>query len=420
MLLLVAHQLFAAPTYYSPITINHTQVPSTQTDFPVLINITDSRFKDVAHSGHVQSTNGYDIRPWSSASIFATPIIYELERYNPSTGEIVIWAKIPSLSSSSDTVIYIAYGDSSLTTDGSSSATWSNGFLGVYHLKDGTTLNVLDSTGANNGTNHSVTAAIGQIDGAGGFASVSSQYIDCGTGMNPTAITLSAWVNGTTFPSSYISVLSRDVNGSYDSLLVKSNGKLACYLVASADVHYDGTGSHTLSTGQWYYLVMTYNSTSGLIGYVNAASDGTGAANGSLNTSTARTDIGQDPNNTGRFWNGVIDEARVSSVARSADWITTEYNNQNTPGTFETLNSEVGPLPTPTPTATSTPTATASATFTPTATATASFTPCAPTPTNTPTATPSDTPTPTATATASFTPCALCSGISRARADNPQ
>lgn len=73
-----------------------------------------------------------------------------------------------------------------------------------------------------------------------------------------------------------------------------------------------------------------------------------------------------------------------------------------------------------------TPTATPSSTPTPTATATASFTPCAPTPTATatftptPTATSTSTPTPSATATASYTPCAICSGISRARADNPQ
>ncbi len=31
----------------------------------------------------------------------------------------------------------------------------------------------------------------------------------------------------------------------------------------------------------------------------------------------------------------------MASVARSADWITTEYNNQSAPGTFETLGTEV-------------------------------------------------------------------------------
>lgn len=32
------------------------------------------------------------------------------------------------------------------------------------------------------------------------------------------------------------------------------------------------------------------------------------------------------------FFSGTIDELRVSSTARSANWILTEYNNQNAPG----------------------------------------------------------------------------------------
>jgi hypothetical protein len=37
-----------------------------------------------------------------------------------------------------------------------------------------------------------------------------------------------------------------------------------------------------------------------------------------------------------------MDEVRVSDVARSADWIATEYNNQSSPGTFCALGSETG------------------------------------------------------------------------------
>jgi RHS repeat-associated protein len=32
--------------------------------------------------------------------------------------------------------------------------------------------------------------------------------------------------------------------------------------------------------------------------------------------------------------NGLLDETRISNIARSADWILTEYNNQNSPSTF--------------------------------------------------------------------------------------
>lgn len=349
--LLSTSQAWAAFGYYSPISINSAQVPSTQTDFPVLVSVTDARFKDVAHSGHVQSSSGFDIRPYTNSGLGTAITGYELERYNATTGEVVMWVKVSSLSSST-TPFVLAYGDSGITTDGSSTTTWSNGFLGVYHLKDGTTLSVADSTGSNNGTNHSVTATSGQVDGAGSFVSASSQYVDLGNGINPQfGITISAWVNATSFPNAYNSVISRVGTGAnYSALDIKSTGKLTCFVAVGggSTLIYDGTGSHTLSTATWYYLTMTYTNTGGggvaLIGYVNAASDGTvNSGSADLVQTAAFTNIGNDPQNASRFWNGKEDEARVASVARSPDWITTEYNNQLAPGTFETLGTESSP-----------------------------------------------------------------------------
>ena len=37
------------------------------------------------------------------------------------------------------------------------------------------------------------------------------------------------------------------------------------------------------------------------------------------------------------YFKGIIDEVRLSSVARSPSYITASYNNQNNPSTFYTL-----------------------------------------------------------------------------------
>jgi trimeric autotransporter adhesin len=42
----------------------------------------------------------------------------------------------------------------------------------------------------------------------------------------------------------------------------------------------------------------------------------------------------------GDYLNGILDEVRISKIARSAGWITTEYRNQNAPGTFYTVGAE--------------------------------------------------------------------------------
>lgn len=332
-----------AQVYYSPISINSAQVPSTQTDFPVLVSQIDNRFKTIANGGHVANANGYDIRPYSDSAL-TTALTYELERYNATTGEVVMWVKVASLSSST-TPIYLGYGDAALTTDGSSTATWSNSFIAVHHLKDGTTLSMLNSKGGTVILNSGgATAVAGQINGAANFVAASSQYLEeSAGGWTANALTYSAWIKGTSFPAAHNPVFGKGFSSnSYDSITVKSNGKLLCRFATQAVIlSYDGTGSHTLLTGTWYHVAITYDSTAGLIGYVNASSDGTVAANGNGLNSAVAAFVGSNRGATTEFWNGIIDEFRVSNTARSADWLTTEYNNQSAPATFETLGSEV-------------------------------------------------------------------------------
>lgn len=330
-------------SYYSPISINAAQVPSTQTDFPVLVSVTDARFKTVSNGGHVTSPNGYDIRPYTDTTLGTAITGYELERFVATTGELIMWVKVASLSSST-TPIVLAYGDSSVTTNDSSTTTWSNSFLGVYHFKDGTTLDVNSATGSNNGTNvGTVTAATGKIDGAASLGSITGfgQRIEIGNSINPAAITWSAWINPSSFPNAYNAVEGR-INApgtSYSFIYVKSTGNVAWYVKASADVFVD-PGAATLLTGTWYHVVMTYDSSSGLVGYINGSVDASAVANGALTTLASDSAVGTDLGTTSRYWSGLIDEARVASVVRSANWVTTEYNNQSAPGTFETLGAE--------------------------------------------------------------------------------
>lgn len=334
-----------AQLYYSPVTVNTGQVPSTQTDFPVLVSYTDARFKTTGNGGHVANANGYDIRPYSDSGLTTAITGYELERYNASTGEVVMWVKRSSLADGN--VTYLGYGDTTLTTDGSSTTTWSNGFGHVLHLADGSTLSVKDSVTGTNGTNHSATATSGKIDGACSVASASSQYIQMAAAeTNSTSATLSAWVNGTSFPNAYNPPVTWENPNStffYMAMYIKSNGKLAgfAYFSVGGDTSFDGTGSTTLSTGQWYYVVLVADSTFGLRGYVNAVANGTAANAHNLTVSNTVTGyVGRSPRNS-LNWNGPLDEARISGVARSADWITTEYNNQSAPATFATLGTEV-------------------------------------------------------------------------------
>src|ERR1043166_9148404 len=122
-------------SFYSPVTVQSGQVPSTQTNFPMLVSYTDNRLKSVANGGHCQTP--FDIRPYSDSSL-TTALTFESVFYSASTGQVEMWVKIPSIADGS--IVYLAYGDASLSSDGSSSSTWDSHFKGVWHLPNGTTL----------------------------------------------------------------------------------------------------------------------------------------------------------------------------------------------------------------------------------------------------------------------------------------
>src|SRR6266513_320286 len=84
------------------ITIDHTKVPNTdQASFPVLISGIYSYVATIANGGNVMNANGYDILFASDAN-GVNPLPFEQESYNPSTGAIVDWVKLSTMSHTVD------------------------------------------------------------------------------------------------------------------------------------------------------------------------------------------------------------------------------------------------------------------------------------------------------------------------------
>ena len=145
-------------SYRKAITIDRTRVGASclanLTNFPVLIRIqNDKDLKTTANGGRVTSSNGYDI-------IFRgtdlNQLDHEIEKYDGASGTLVAWVRIPSLSVSTDTVIYMDYGNSLITSPTANpNGVWDTNYKGVWHLKEsgnGTAGEFKDSTvNANHG-----------------------------------------------------------------------------------------------------------------------------------------------------------------------------------------------------------------------------------------------------------------------------
>jgi Domain of unknown function (DUF2341) len=198
-----ARPVHAAYTFNQTVTIDHTKVGSSDsTNFPFLFSGTYTYLKTVGNGGNVQKSSGYDIA-FATSSACSSLLSFEMESYGASTGTVAFWVKIPTLSHTSDTVIYLCYGDATVSTfqGGAYGAAWDSNYKAVYHLPNGTTIDGTDSTVNDvDLTNSSGTAVAGVVDGGLHVASASSAQMD--TANNPyssstfssNGLTMEAWV----------------------------------------------------------------------------------------------------------------------------------------------------------------------------------------------------------------------------------
>ncbi len=341
-------------SYQRDIVINHTQIPNTdQANFPVMISVTDPVLASTANGGHVANPNGYDM-VFASDVNCQTVLSYEIESWNAATGQLIAWVNVPLLSHTTDTLIRLCYGNSTITTNQSNPAgTWNGNYLGVYHFPNGTTLSTADSTGnASSGTASGVVAAAGFIDGGAQFNGATS-YISLPSavfGTYPTNFSesFSAW-----FKSSATGVIIGQTNltvpgtspGSWvPALYLDTAGKLRATFFWHGSGNAEIVTANAYNDNNWHFAVDTYTNGVETL-YVDGQNAGSQqvSENSSANNyflGTGYTSGWPASNGGWMYYGGLLDEVQISNIARSSDWLTAEYNNQSSPATFYTIYPE--------------------------------------------------------------------------------
>ena len=314
----------------------------------------------MAHGGYVQNTvtqtggNG-GTEPadavFGTTSTCSTLIPWETESYNATTGAWVFHFNNGTYHSAGGDLIYLCFDRASVTTQQNTGsyapgAVWNDGyFQGVWHVPNGTTLSLLDSTaGAHNGTLTTISgtalvAGAGVIDGcvyesAAGPVSYSS--VPDSTAFNSANMTVSAWIK--TSDSAYLdSIMERD-SGASRQFQFRMSSADANFIIFIGGSAYSVSSSVVVNDGNWHHVVGTFNGSTLLV-YVDGVQKGTTSVSGSIDTG-AGTALFLDGSQRGNFtMPGYQDEYRFSSTARSADWITAEYGNQKASSTFLTVGS---------------------------------------------------------------------------------
>ncbi|MEX2514740.1 MAG: DUF2341 domain-containing protein [Candidatus Paceibacterota bacterium] len=348
-------------TYREKITINADQVEETLTDFPVYVDLSDfgSQFFNNVRS------DGGDIR--ITASDGTTELAREVVSVDTasSTGEIHF--KADEIDAEADTDFYIYYGNTAavdyvVTDTYGRNAVWSNGYAGVWHTGEDSATQTFDSTGNNNTGNFQdnlPTTQSGKIGDTQDFDGT-SDYIDAGTDSSldiTTEITVGVWVNPDNTGGDYTGIVNKsraDTAGFW--MGYSANGDIVRWETNDAGGSWHEVDMPLIDAevGEWNHFVGVYDG-SELIGYKNGSQSGTpDSFTGEFETTTNSLKFG-DFEVADRWFDGMLDEIRISSAARSADWIATEYNNQNAPSSFYTISgspSEAPVLLTPEDTAT--------------------------------------------------------------------
>jgi hypothetical protein len=344
-------------SYRRPIVIDHTKVgddddPGTvpasgAPGFPVLVSITMEvdehwlKWSGAHASGHVESEYGHDIVFRESTDI-RKQLYHEIESYDGTDGTLTAWVRVDDLSKAEDTTIYMYYGNGCITAATESPTdVWDSNYKGVWHLDEeqsGTGTNDLytDSTSNNNHGNDlvSATGQDGKVDAGQQFDDVDDYIVvDNSASLGITGdITVEAWVKRSNLAQSTILSKTNGSRWDYDFYLDdnQSGGQYRVRFWADGAGYLESTG--TITDAFWHHVAVTRIGDA-VTFYIDGSSSGGGEMTIAFNNNADPVWIGDDNSNTGEFA-GHMDEIRLSNTDRSADWIATEFNNQDdaTPG----------------------------------------------------------------------------------------
>lgn len=309
-------------------------------NFPMLVSSTVADWKQTAYGGHVALSTGNDIL--FTAGDGTTKLDHEIERYVPTTGELVAWIRIPSLSADVDTPIYMYYGNAAAADQSNPTGVWS-GYAGVWHMSDSSGTTITESTSNPNegqklSVNEPVYVSGGKIGGAQDYDGYDDAVsVDVHSSLDAlTDITISAWIKPDAWSNPW-----------GDAIVNKDGNYFLRIDEFASELHlgwWDGVnsivvvGSPLPSTGSWHYVVGVVQNNDPYRIYINSISS-------AGSPWVWVTDFGGkwflepliiggsgDPS-----FDGYIDEVRVIIAARSAEWIATEYANQSAPNSFYSI-----------------------------------------------------------------------------------
>jgi MSHA biogenesis protein MshQ len=312
-------------------------------DFPVLVSLRDPELAATALGDDIVFTSGDG----------ETRLASEVELFTQATGELAAWVKVPRLSATADTTVFVYYGNAAPPAQ-TPEAVWSADHLAVWHLDQdpgpGGTGDIRDATSGNHDgtpasqllTENSVAAQIGR------GIRFAYHFVDFGTLDTGDKFTISMWVRyeGGFDTKTLLanSESGRDADGyrmyvnainTTDRRLVfeTGNGTSGSGRVAE-------TASGVIPRGDFAHVAAVVDRAAGSARLVVNGVDVTTAPTLATSFKTASDLQIARMEDTYLHFLGLMDQVEVATTLRSIEWLRTAYRNQVQPDSFHQLGAE--------------------------------------------------------------------------------
>ena len=315
----------AGYSFRKKITIDSTKVDTALTDFPLLVKLTSVNF-DFTKA----KSDGADIRFTESDG--DTEIKFQRIRHDDSAEEAEYFVKVPSVSNSIDTEIWIYYGNGSATDDEDPTNVWDSNFISVLHMDDDLATTVVEDTTSNNNdgtgtSNTDIMSVSGEIFNG---LDANGDWVDMGSGspfnFGTGDFTISGWFKTSSIPSEKALLAKRAwVSATEDGYAIAFTNS------TTIRIHYNTDQDYTVSNiadGVWHHISVRFD-------YTNAEStvildgvdQGTKSHTQDSQSNAIALKIGS--NEASLHFPGEMDSFRFSDNLRSTDYLETFYESES-------------------------------------------------------------------------------------------
>jgi len=327
------------------ISVDKSLVPEGESlsDFPLLFSFTDTIIRSTDYGGYVHFADGMDFCFADKDSM--TVLDFEIESYEPESGSLSAWIRIPSISAEDNTELFLYFGNPDGLPLWDTAGVWSNQYTAVWHMADDPSDDEPQLTDATSLMNHGTTGGDmsednlveGKISGGIQFDGVDDYAIMPVGGFNTEAGTVELWINLDSMPESssdyFFAHRQEEPITDRVYLRVWPDGEWG---TGMGDT-YDLIRGDTLDTGSWHHLAIAWGGAE-VYGFLDGTQNFGPIPYSTLDTIREIYVMTWMPDSESA--SGTLDELRVSGIDRDSAWIAASYLNQHQPDSCYQVQSQ--------------------------------------------------------------------------------